>query len=233
MISVKETLVSIEGAAKRIKKTKFPFEPLDEFLSIVPYVWDNSQNYLFRAGEMVNNARKLDEANKILLETAIMDFYNAIVDFAKSRCFPKENENREGEIADLFKGVAKLFAKDEKTLCKKTIAFYDYNMDLICRKYGTIFDPAYDPKNFYTYKKDLLPVFVRLAVYGMAYDVNSLRDGGVAKGARNIVEKIILLSIIMEEEKARKLTIAEKTAPGRNDPCFCGSGKKYKHCCGR
>ena len=26
-----------------------------------------------------------------------------------------------------------------------------------------------------------------------------------------------------------------RTAPkvGRNDPCFCGSGKKYKHCCGR
>ncbi|MDD6298928.1 SEC-C metal-binding domain-containing protein [Hornefia butyriciproducens] len=21
--------------------------------------------------------------------------------------------------------------------------------------------------------------------------------------------------------------------PGRNDPCPCGSGKKYKHCCGR
>jgi preprotein translocase subunit SecA len=20
---------------------------------------------------------------------------------------------------------------------------------------------------------------------------------------------------------------------GRNDPCPCGSGKKYKHCCGR
>ncbi|WP_371922135.1 SEC-C metal-binding domain-containing protein [Treponema sp. OMZ 803] len=26
-----------------------------------------------------------------------------------------------------------------------------------------------------------------------------------------------------------------RTAPkvGRNDPCPCGSGKKYKHCCGR
>jgi hypothetical protein len=23
----------------------------------------------------------------------------------------------------------------------------------------------------------------------------------------------------------------EKTKPGRNDPCSCGSGKKYKHCC--
>ncbi|TXT20523.1 MAG: hypothetical protein FD134_2892, partial [Gallionellaceae bacterium] len=21
--------------------------------------------------------------------------------------------------------------------------------------------------------------------------------------------------------------------PGRNDPCPCGSGKKYKHCCER
>ena len=26
--------------------------------------------------------------------------------------------------------------------------------------------------------------------------------------------------------------IAEKK-PGRNDPCPCGSGKKYKNCCGR
>jgi uncharacterized protein YecA (UPF0149 family) len=23
-----------------------------------------------------------------------------------------------------------------------------------------------------------------------------------------------------------------KTEPGRNDPCPCGSGKKYKKCCG-
>ena len=25
----------------------------------------------------------------------------------------------------------------------------------------------------------------------------------------------------------------EKPKVGRNDPCPCGSGKKYKHCCGR
>ncbi|MFQ5422627.1 MAG: SEC-C metal-binding domain-containing protein [Phycisphaerae bacterium] len=24
-----------------------------------------------------------------------------------------------------------------------------------------------------------------------------------------------------------------QTGPGRNDPCPCGSGKKYKKCCGR
>ncbi|MCR5775875.1 MAG: SEC-C domain-containing protein [Lachnospiraceae bacterium] len=48
-------------------------------------------------------------------------------------------------------------------------------------------------------------------------------------------------SIFSEEEKAqyykeqkRSQTFvrAEKKV-GRNDPCPCGSGKKYKHCCGR
>ncbi|GLQ32221.1 PBPRA1643 family SWIM/SEC-C metal-binding motif protein [Litoribrevibacter albus] len=28
-----------------------------------------------------------------------------------------------------------------------------------------------------------------------------------------------------------KTTVLEKT-PGRNDPCSCGSGKKFKKCCG-
>lgn len=32
----------------------------------------------------------------------------------------------------------------------------------------------------------------------------------------------------------RKMPVPAKTAPriGRNDPCFCGSSKKYKKCCG-
>ncbi|MCE1249717.1 MAG: SEC-C domain-containing protein, partial [Comamonadaceae bacterium] len=30
----------------------------------------------------------------------------------------------------------------------------------------------------------------------------------------------------------RQEPIARSQAPGRNDPCSCGSGKKYKKCCG-
>ncbi len=26
-------------------------------------------------------------------------------------------------------------------------------------------------------------------------------------------------------------TVRKAATPGRNDPCFCGSGKKYKKCC--
>jgi preprotein translocase subunit SecA len=38
-----------------------------------------------------------------------------------------------------------------------------------------------------------------------------------------------------EESAQEKKTPKRRSAPkvGRNDPCPCGSGKKYKHCCGR
>ena len=46
---------------------------------------------------------------------------------------------------------------------------------------------------------------------------------------------------IYSEEEQKKLyleakkmnTIVKPKKIGRNDPCPCGSGKKYKHCCGR
>ena len=35
-----------------------------------------------------------------------------------------------------------------------------------------------------------------------------------------------------EETSKRKPVVNKNTKVGRNDPCPCGSGKKYKHCCG-
>ncbi len=37
---------------------------------------------------------------------------------------------------------------------------------------------------------------------------------------------------ITREWRASKQAVSEKTV-GRNDPCPCGSGKKYKKCCGK
>ena len=36
--------------------------------------------------------------------------------------------------------------------------------------------------------------------------------------------------ISIKERKAEPVKVEHKV--GRNDPCPCGSGKKYKHCCG-
>ena len=35
------------------------------------------------------------------------------------------------------------------------------------------------------------------------------------------------------KEQKKSTTIVKPAKIGRNDPCPCGSGKKYKHCCGR
>ena len=37
---------------------------------------------------------------------------------------------------------------------------------------------------------------------------------------------------IVKDFKRSKTVVKEKE-PGRNDPCPCGSGKKYKKCCGK
>ena len=58
----------------------------------------------------------------------------------------------------------------------------------------------------------------------------------------NLLEKIrqdtlvLLLNLRIAEDSVQtkqndeKITYRKKI--GRNEPCFCGSNKKYKHCCG-
>jgi SWIM/SEC-C metal-binding protein len=42
------------------------------------------------------------------------------------------------------------------------------------------------------------------------------------------VESIAELTALLNKVS----TVIENKAPARNDPCSCGSGKKYKKCCG-
>ena len=38
-------------------------------------------------------------------------------------------------------------------------------------------------------------------------------------------------ALYLEQKKSGTVVVGKKV--GRNEPCPCGSGKKYKHCCGR
>ncbi len=38
-------------------------------------------------------------------------------------------------------------------------------------------------------------------------------------------------ALYLEQKKSGTVIVGRKT--GRNEPCPCGSGKKYKHCCGK
>ena len=53
----------------------------------------------------------------------------------------------------------------------------------------------------------------------------------------DVAHTIFHVDIVKKEPQPAKAiqreTVAGAKKVGRNDPCPCGSGKKYKHCCGR
>jgi len=49
---------------------------------------------------------------------------------------------------------------------------------------------------------------------------------GRGRPAANVMEWV-------RQMDAQKEAARLKVDPGRNDPCPCGSGQKYKKCCGR
>ncbi|MDC3104580.1 SEC-C metal-binding domain-containing protein, partial [Candidatus Pelagibacter bacterium] len=64
----------------------------------------------------------------------------------------------------------------------------------------------------------------------------SLFEGLLEKIKSDVIKFLINLNIVISNEEQKKkgeepiLTNNKKT--GRNEKCPCGSGKKYKHCCG-
>ena len=50
---------------------------------------------------------------------------------------------------------------------------------------------------------------------------------------QNLERKQIVKKVITNESKETKRVTKKSTKVGRNDPCPCGSGKKYKNCCGK
>ena len=47
----------------------------------------------------------------------------------------------------------------------------------------------------------------------------------------DIFDKETKRKLFLEQKKSGTVIVGKKV--GRNDPCPCGSGKKYKQCCGR
>ena len=62
-----------------------------------------------------------------------------------------------------------------------------------------------------------------------------LFEGLLFKIKAETIKFLINTNIVVEEknEQVQKNNLGKKRKVSRNDPCTCGSGKKYKHCCGR
>jgi preprotein translocase subunit SecA len=62
-------------------------------------------------------------------------------------------------------------------------------------------------------------------------------DSLLASIQHDLVHSIYHASIEKREalspKRPQNIPLPAGGKPGRNDPCICGSGKKYKHCCGK
>ena len=61
---------------------------------------------------------------------------------------------------------------------------------------------------------------------------HTIFDSLLASIQHDVVHSIYHVGITKEPPRKKEAVMVGKKA-GRNDPCPCGSGKKYKHCCGR
>ena len=62
----------------------------------------------------------------------------------------------------------------------------------------------------------------------------TLFEGLLEKIKNDLIKFLLNLNIVVsnEEQKKEKEVSTENKKVGRNEKCPCGSGKKYKHCCG-
>ena len=80
-----------------------------------------------------------------------------------------------------------------------------------------------------------------LTTLEMAGFLDGINDSLVTPNPIDEMEEDTKVSLAFDKETKRKLFLEQKKSGtvivgkkvGRNDPCPCGSGKKYKQCCGR
>ncbi len=89
------------------------------------------------------------------------------------------------------------------------------------------------------YSANALPEIINLIEKGYDSSMLNLEEYAYINCIFNGVNmpEMELLKKGYEEERAfylagSKTTVTSEPKVGRNDPCTCGSGKKYKKCCG-
>ncbi len=88
------------------------------------------------------------------------------------------------------------------------------------------------------YKREAYSLFmemmgrIRQEVLQKLYRVQLAREEDVDRMEAQRRQQRLSLNRVGGEEQARKPATRAEDKIGRNDPCTCGSGKKYKKCCG-
>ncbi|MCA1031453.1 preprotein translocase subunit SecA [Bacillus timonensis] len=144
----------------------------------------------------------------------------------KQRYDEKEAELTEEQMRE-FEKVVVLRAVDTKWM-SHIDAMDHMRQGIHLRAYGQI-DPLreYQMEGFTMFESMIASIEEDIAKYVMKAQIrNNLEREEVAKGQQAVHPK-------EGDEAPKKKPIKKAINVGRNDPCICGSGKKYKNCCGQ
>ncbi|WP_416826678.1 SEC-C metal-binding domain-containing protein, partial [Helicobacter ganmani] len=179
-----------------------------------------------------------------LLCAQAQEDFNALLNQDSLKEYYKINHNFEGYIEEILSHdyEEKMQILDEKTRNEIEKLVYLQTLDNLWREHLYVMDNlktgiglrGYNQKDpLVEYKKESYNLFLELAAQ-------------IKYTAIKMLQKVQLKPAVKENEKEaelarQKLTNSTegatfgntKTKPVRNEPCPCGSGKKYKDCCGK
>ncbi|RAK19948.1 protein translocase subunit secA [Anoxybacillus vitaminiphilus] len=204
----------IQSVIERVVNAHTPKEEMPEdwdLKGIIDYV---NANLLHEGDVTVNDLRGKEPEEMIEL----------IFEKVKMRYDEKEREIAPEQMRE-FERVIVLRAVDMKWM-DHIDAMEQLRQGIHLRAYGQI-DPLreYQMEGYAMFENMVASIEEEVAKYIMKAQIqNNLQRQEVAKGEA-VHPK--------EEGEVKRKPVRKAVEIGRNDPCICGSGKKYKHCCGQ
>jgi preprotein translocase subunit SecA len=204
----------IQSVIERVVNAHTPKEELPEdwdLKGIIDYV---NANLLDEGDVTLNDLRGKEPEEMIEL----------IWKKVKERYDEKERQIAPEQMRE-FERVVVLRAVDMKWM-DHIDAMEQLRQGIHLRAYGQI-DPLreYQMEGYEMFENMIASIEEEVAKYIMKAEIqNNLERQEVAKG-QAVHPK--------EEGEVKRKPVRKAIEIGRNDPCFCGSGKKYKHCCGK
>lgn len=204
----------IQSVIERVVRTHTPDEEMPEEWNVQAIVDYVQANLLSEGDVTVNDLRGKDP------EEMIEFIWNKV----RARYDEKESRIPAEQMRE-FERVIVLRAVDMKWM-EHIDAMEQLRQGIHLRAYGQI-DPLreYQMEGYAMFEAMIASIEEEVARYIMKAEIESnLERREVAKGEA-VHPK--------EGEEVKRKPVKKAVEVGRNDPCPCGSGKKYKHCCGR
>ncbi len=212
----------IFGQRLKILKTEKVSEMIDSFLNEIKESGKTAlENYKNNNDLKVFSKQIKTNFGNIFSEDQIKNFSNMdIKDF---------NTKIDNIFNDIRKERIKILGQDQNNEVEKRI--FLQMLDFLWRSHLQYLEQLRQVIGLRSYgQKDPLAEFRKEAF--------ELFENLLLKVKVDTIKFLMNLKVVVQEKKASgeketKNPIEKKQKVSRNSPCTCGSGKKYKHCCGR